>query len=216
MKGRWTEEEDARLREEYGIRTAQQIGVSLDRTAGAVYKRASGLGLKALRTRGRLWTEADDRKLWWMWGTFSPALISKKTGRTQTACLQRAKQLGMGGMQQTTKPVGTVARETGYGEDRILSAARYLGIKIRAGGRTDREAKSRKHRTAYRHTALTEEQESTILEFLKGFPDGQNITDTRWGRKGRPERCLGCQRTDRKHKSRGLCGACYARKRRYV
>ena len=168
---RWTESENAYLREHYVTQTAETIAKALKRTAPSIQYRAKSLGLVAGRTRGRLWSEHEENQLWEKWGTLPVADIAQALDRTEPACAERAKVMGLGPLHTYRIDVGQVAEKYGYTVEQVQSAATYLDLRTRHGWHRDVESGKRSYRKKFRLTALTPEQVSEILAFLKEFPD---------------------------------------------
>lgn len=103
---------------------------------------------------------------------------------------------------------------TGYSWTTVKLVAARLGVNI---PRRARSAQSRPHGTVGRHYAIDEDTAEKILADLLARPDGRRHRLTyrgEWGRGGKPEACVECEKTDRPHLSRGRCDRCDARVRR--
>ena len=165
----------------------------------------------------RRWTEKEDARLQFDWGVFTVATLAKRLDRTPSAVVQRAHHLGLGPPSRNTVTVVTLARTTGYDKSQIRSAAKALGIHI---GRVPSTAISTK--TTVRWSAISEEDQESILEFLGGRPDGTRIraeTKGAWGGPARggglkPTHCVVCQKNDRPHYAKGACVRCYDQQRK--
>jgi hypothetical protein len=169
---RWTEGEDAYLREHYVSETAEVIAKDLKRTTPSVQYRAKVLRLEAGRTRGRLWADHEESRLWQMWGNRPPEGIAEALGRTVSAVVERAKVMGLGALGSKRSNVWEVAAQNGYTPDQVQRSVSYLDLRARHGWHKDPETGQRTYRKKFRPSSLTEEQVSEILVFLKQFPDG--------------------------------------------
>lgn len=91
---RWTEREDAALRDGYdsGLSCAQIAGELPGRTASGVAARARQLGLA---THARRWTAADDERLRRLAPSHGLDDLAGRLGRTPDALRQRARKLGV-------------------------------------------------------------------------------------------------------------------------
>ena len=90
MKKRWLPADDARLRELYGTKGADEVAHDLGRTLSAVVSRASFLGLGK-----RPWTPEDEDQLRELYPHEDMADICRITQRTATALRARAAILGV-------------------------------------------------------------------------------------------------------------------------
>jgi hypothetical protein len=169
---RWTESEDAYLREHYVSQTAEVIAKDLKRTTPSIQYRAKVLRLEAGRTRGRLWAEHEENKLWQLWGRLSIDQVAKTLHRTRSATVERAKIMGLGASGSQRTNVWEIAAKNDYTPDQVQTAISYLDLRTRHGWHTDPETGQRTYRKKFRPSALTNEQKSEILVFLKQFPDG--------------------------------------------
>ena len=169
---RWTEGEDAYLREHYVSQTAEVIAKALKRTTPSIQYRAKTLELVAGRTRGRLWAEHEENRLWQMWGHTPIDQIAKTLSRSKDAIVERAKIMDLGTLNSERSNVWELAEKNGYTPDQVQTALSYLDLRTRHGWHKDPETGQRTYRKKFRPSALTSEQRSEILVFLKQFPDG--------------------------------------------
>ena len=169
---RWTKGEDVYLREHYVSQTAEVIAKDLKRTTPSIQYRAKILRLEAGRTRGRLWAEHEENKLWQLWGRTPVDQVAKTLNRSKDAIVERAKIMGLGAPSSERSNVWGIAAQSGYTPDQVQSAISYLDLRTRHGWHKDPETGRRTYRKKFRPSALTEEQVSEILVFLKQFPDG--------------------------------------------
>lgn len=160
---------------------------------------------------GKSWTAEEDRKLSFDWGVFRIDTLAKRMGRTPAAIKIRAYKLQLGPPSRGTETVNELVTKTGYSKPQILNAARTLGITIH------RRASSHLKKGRYRFTAIEPDEAEKIIKFLTDKPDGARIRFQHvgvWGEPGRggrmkPDRCVGCDRSDRPHYAKDRCECCY-------
>lgn len=158
------------------------------------------------------WSDEEVATLRFWWGELSPRQIADRLQRKVVAIELKARALGLGSPNQDCYTVRGIAKETGYSEFRIRSAAKFLGIEIARAFPNAGRGKPR-YKSKWKRTRLSAEDREDILAFLKKHPDGQYIIKTPdasvWGVVGRPPACLTCKSTERPHYSKGFCRKCY-------
>ena len=107
---RWTEEEDAVLKEKYFTHQRSEIAKSLDRTLGSLRKRCSVLGLNQ---KHLAWTEEDEARMrdWYVAhgnGLLDLPLLAEQMGRTPQFISRQAKKAGL---LVPARPLPDVARQ---------------------------------------------------------------------------------------------------------
>lgn len=178
--------------------------------------------MKATRSCLR-WTHEEDRILSLAWGEFGIATIAKRLGRGRSfASIQnRARRLGLAGGRHGLIRITTIARDTGYDRETIVTAIGILGLSLQQLPATDlRQQYARRRGLSRGHWGLDEEHLDVLLAYLKRKPE-RVITDRPGLKKGRRGlwgpvhgyACVACHETTHPHYAKGLCVRCYDRAR---
>jgi hypothetical protein len=173
-----------------------------------------------MRRSHKHWSEDEDKQLLFFWGTMTVATLAAKLDRSPFAVVSRATKLKLGSPSRGTKSMNQFCRETGYFPRQIHVVMKNLGMLAQYKIDTDPSRK----RFQFRQFAISFDQEEAILEYLRKHPDSERIYCElpgyrtkmgKWGVGNKPPACLDCNRNDRPHRARGLCGACVMRQLRH-
>jgi hypothetical protein len=173
--------------------------------------------MAARKTRPLKWSADEERLLVQQWTLVSLGDIAKQLGRTPAAVFRRKTLLGLGPASRGRKSLARFCAETGYARSRVVNACQLIRAKVRRLPQStyQKQRKGRKGRRVF----LSETQQQQVLALLAGVPDGKRLYGTRtdrteagkWGVGRKPKACLGGCKTDRPHRARGYCVACYQR-----
>lgn len=161
----------------------------------------------------RRWTDEEDSIVQRNWGHRGAPVIGRLLQRSADSVCARANRLGLGPSSRSTLSMKTMMNRTGWTRRRILNAAARAGVRARRLPAITPGAIVRPY-------AFDEEDAAIIIEQLKKEHHVSHLWRSRhgeWGTYGRtqkPKECLGCNRNDRPHYAKGLCGPCYCRSRR--
>ena len=157
----------------------------------------------------RRWSSDDTATLIWLWERADIDKIAQRLKRTETAIYFKAAALGLLGRQANHVSLKRLMERSGFWKRAVLTAMQRIGVephlKKRAtpGGCATDPMK--------RRYAFTIEEADLILAELKKHAGKNRIMPSfvgEWGTGGKPEACLRCGRSDRPHRTKGMCAAC--------
>ena len=155
---------------------------------------------------GRKWTEGELDRLRWLWGERLTCDIAKELGRSVDSVRVKAARCGLPTMVSSEKytSLTDVMRRTGYGRQAIKAICAAINIRPRRIG----------CRYYFRREHVTRIERRLRELYDKGhiFADESRYQGAWGGTK--PDACLECGTTERKHTSLGLCDRCYRKRNR--
>lgn len=96
---RWTNEEEAELRNLYGNESVSEIARRLERSENSVRKRASALGLKSNHRKyssvRRFWNDDEEWTLVEKFNNTDTQELAKELNRSETAIINRARLINV-------------------------------------------------------------------------------------------------------------------------
>lgn len=158
------------------------------------------------------WTTEEDDKLTMWWGLWTLTKISQKLARTPWGVSCRARHLGLGSPARSTWSIRSVAKYSGFSEEKINHAIEKLGISVHRA----KTGNPRGPRDRWSRAALDDETVDTVIDYMlknayiwTDAPGMARSTKGAWGVGKKPPQCVKCGRSDRPHMARGECRACY-------
>lgn len=91
----WSPDEDAYLRDHYGLLLGREIAAALDRPLAGVYNRANEIGLRRPLQARTQWTPERNELLRAAWGTVPTKRLAAELGTTVNGVRCQAKHLGL-------------------------------------------------------------------------------------------------------------------------
>ena len=163
----------------------------------------------------RRWTPAEDRLLTMHWRHIGLDELGRRLpGRTLMAIAYRADVLGLGPMSAGTMTMREAAEYLGWEQSALFRAARALRLPLRRMPRSSphepRTTRDARGRRPCRRYALEVETVDRLGDWLVEH----GAHGPTFGPGGPAPACAGCGRTGVPHAGRGLCAACYQRRRR--
>lgn len=162
----------------------------------------------------RRWSKEDRGRLIWLWESQDIGQIASQLGRTEIATYFEAGRLGLLGREENHVSLKQLIEQSGFWKRAVLTAMARVGVephfKKRATPGLD------KNDLSTRRYAFTAEEAELILAELRKHSGKERIMPSfagEWGTGEKPAACLGCGRTDRPHRTHGLCTACARRTR---